>query len=223
MIVLGPELLVNMRMYDYSLDMWSLGCMFAGMIFQKEPFFHGRDNNDQLVKIARVLGTEGLQAYIKKYDLRLDPAIESQLGRYARRPWAKFVNNFNKRYIVPEALDFVDRLLRYDHQERLTPREAMGHAYFKPIREYHEQKKKEEQQQQEKKTDGPNDTTATTTATGNGDDSKGGTNANDNQQSKEMASAQGSTGGKTGNENTSGNTQQNTGQRNKNDIVMKDQ
>merc|ERR1712087_1045155 len=26
----GPELLVNMRMYDYSLDMWSLGCMFAG-------------------------------------------------------------------------------------------------------------------------------------------------------------------------------------------------
>ena len=28
----GPELLVKMRMYDYSLDMWSLGCMFAGMV-----------------------------------------------------------------------------------------------------------------------------------------------------------------------------------------------
>ena len=127
-------------MYDYSVDMWNVGGIFAGMIFQKEPFFHGRDNNDQLVKIARVLGTEGLVQYIKKYDLRLDPAIESQLGRYAPRPWAKFVNNFNKRYIVPEALDFVDRLLRYDHQKRLTPREAMAHAYFKPIREYHEQK-----------------------------------------------------------------------------------
>ena len=38
--------------YDYSLDMWSLGCMFAGMVFRKEPFFHGHDNYDQLVKIA---------------------------------------------------------------------------------------------------------------------------------------------------------------------------
>lgn len=50
----GPELLVDFQLYDYSLDMWSLGCMFAGMIFKKEPFFHGHDNYDQLVKIAKV-------------------------------------------------------------------------------------------------------------------------------------------------------------------------
>lgn len=28
----GPELLVNNKYYDYSMDMWSLGCMFAGMV-----------------------------------------------------------------------------------------------------------------------------------------------------------------------------------------------
>ncbi|MBA0772070.1 hypothetical protein Gotri_007508 [Gossypium trilobum] len=50
----GPELLIDLQDYDYSLDMWSLGCMFAGMIFRKEPFFYGHDNNDQLVKIAKV-------------------------------------------------------------------------------------------------------------------------------------------------------------------------
>jgi len=50
----GPELLVDLQDYDYSLDMWSLGCMFAGMIFRKEPFFNGHDNYDQLVKIAKV-------------------------------------------------------------------------------------------------------------------------------------------------------------------------
>jgi hypothetical protein len=47
--------------YDYMLDMWSLGCMFAGMIFRKEPFFHGHDNYDQVSKektavSARILG-----------------------------------------------------------------------------------------------------------------------------------------------------------------------
>lgn len=36
------------QMYDYSLDMWSLGCMLASMIFRKEPFFHGQDNYDQV-------------------------------------------------------------------------------------------------------------------------------------------------------------------------------
>ena len=40
----GPELLVDFQEYDYALDLWSLGCMFAGMIFKKEPFFHGHDN-----------------------------------------------------------------------------------------------------------------------------------------------------------------------------------
>ena len=28
----GPELLVDFLQYDYSLDLWSLGCMFAGMV-----------------------------------------------------------------------------------------------------------------------------------------------------------------------------------------------
>ena len=28
----GPELLVNYPYYDYSLDIWSLGCMFAGIV-----------------------------------------------------------------------------------------------------------------------------------------------------------------------------------------------
>ena len=40
-------------MYDYSLDMWSLGCMLASMIFLKEPFFHGQDNYDQVTSRRR--------------------------------------------------------------------------------------------------------------------------------------------------------------------------
>lgn len=28
----GPELLVDLQDYDYSLDLWSLGCMFAGSL-----------------------------------------------------------------------------------------------------------------------------------------------------------------------------------------------
>jgi serine/threonine protein kinase len=36
-----------------------------------------------------------------------------------------FVNSGNRHLASPEAIDFVDRLLRYDHQERPTAKEAM--------------------------------------------------------------------------------------------------
>lgn len=77
----GPELLVDYQTYDYSLDMWSLGCMFASIIFRKEPFFHGQDNHDQLVKIARVLGTDDLFQYLEKYNIKLDKHYDNILGR----------------------------------------------------------------------------------------------------------------------------------------------
>lgn len=130
----GPELLVDFQEYDYSLDMWSLGAMFASMIFRKEPFFHGSDNYDQLVKIAKVLGTDKLYAYLDKYDIELDSQYDNILGKYPRKPWQKFITPENQKYVSPEAIDFLDNLLRYDHQERLTPQEAMNHPYFEPVR-----------------------------------------------------------------------------------------
>jgi casein kinase II subunit alpha len=36
--------------------------------------------------------------------------------------------------VSDEAIDFVSKLLRYDHQERLTAQEAMNHAYFAPVK-----------------------------------------------------------------------------------------
>jgi len=129
----GPELLVDYQYYDYSLDMWSLGCMLASMIFRKEPFFHGHDNYDQLVRIAKVLGTEELHEYIDKYRIELDPRFNDILGRHSRKRWERFVHSENQHLVSVEALDLLDKLLRYDHQERISAREAMEHPYFHPV------------------------------------------------------------------------------------------
>uniref|UniRef100_A0A673KSS3 non-specific serine/threonine protein kinase n=1 Tax=Sinocyclocheilus rhinocerous TaxID=307959 RepID=A0A673KSS3_9TELE len=121
------------KMYDYSLDMWSLGCMLASMLFRKEPFFHGHDNYDQLVRIAKVLGTEDLYDCIDKYNIELEPRFNDILGRHSRKRWERFVHSENQHLVSPDALDFLDKLLRYDHQTRLTAREAMEHPYFFPV------------------------------------------------------------------------------------------
>mmetsp|Transcript_1121 Transcript_1121/g.3657 ORF Transcript_1121/g.3657 Transcript_1121/m.3657 type:complete len:213 (+) Transcript_1121:553-1191(+) len=144
----GPELLVDLQDYDYALDMWSLGCMFAGMIFRKEPFFNGHDNYDQLVKIAKVLGTEELYAYMLKYGIELDPQLDSLIGRHSRKPWSKFINSENQHLVSPEAIDFLDKLLRYDHAERLTSKEAQQHPYFYPVVQQAQQQQAQQQAQQ---------------------------------------------------------------------------
>lgn len=121
--------------YDYSLDLWSLGCMFAGMIFGIDTLFHGRDNNDQLVKIVEVLGTDAFEQYLRKYSLTLGPHYDGMFRRrYERRPWSSFVTQANQHMAHPVAIDLLDRLLRFDHQERPTAQEAMSHAYFDPVR-----------------------------------------------------------------------------------------
>jgi len=130
----GPELLVGLQLYDYSLDMWSLGCMLAGMVFQREPFFHGSDNYDQLVKIARVLGTDGLIEYLDTYQQPLDTHFDDLLGKYSRKAWSKFVNPENQHLASDEVIDLIDKLLVYDHAARILPKEAMQHPFFEPLR-----------------------------------------------------------------------------------------
>lgn len=142
----GPELLVDLQDYDYSLDIWSLGCMFAGMIFRREPFFHGHDNQDQLVKIARVLGTKDLFEYVKKYGLELDANFVSLIGTHPRRPWERFVTEENQHLATTDALNLLDRMLVYDHQMRITAKEAMEHSFFSVVRDAEDKQKQREKE-----------------------------------------------------------------------------
>jgi len=64
-------------------------------------------------------------------------------------PSTRPIHTHPSAQVSPEAIDFLDRLLRYDHQERLTAEEAMAHAYFNPVRQECEQAAAAERQQQQ--------------------------------------------------------------------------
>jgi len=137
----APELLVGNELYDYAVDLWGVGCVLAGLLFRREPFFRGKDNVDQLGKIVAVLGPNDLLDYCDRVGVELTPELEASVSKYApkagpdgtRRPWHHFVGGACP---MPgdDALDLLTRLLVYDHSRRLTAREAMAHPFFDEVR-----------------------------------------------------------------------------------------
>jgi casein kinase II subunit alpha len=66
-----------------------------------------------------------LLQYIQKYNIKIDSNVEQALGKHNRKPWPKFINDENKHLATPDAIDLLSKMLLYDHNLRITPKEAM--------------------------------------------------------------------------------------------------
>ena len=131
----GPELLVNYQKYDFSMDIWSVGCMFAAFIFKLKHFFLGRDNEDQLAKIISILGYSDFLKYITFYNIDTNRLDVYYLKKKKKKPFTDFINPENKHLCSNDAIDLLERMLIYDQNKRITAREAMKHPYFKGMDE----------------------------------------------------------------------------------------
>lgn len=63
----APEVLLGCTEYNYQIDMWSVGCIFAEMVLGR-ILFNGTSEQDQLYRIARTLGKS---SYIKALPMKL--------------------------------------------------------------------------------------------------------------------------------------------------------
>lgn len=52
----APDVLLGSRQYSTSIDIWSVGCIFAEMAMNN-PLFPGDDVDKQIQKIFKILGT----------------------------------------------------------------------------------------------------------------------------------------------------------------------
>eukprot|EP00461_Guttulinopsis_vulgaris_P001193 UN01193 len=124
-----------MKDYDYSLDMWSLGATFAGMIYGVHPFFaDAPDNTAMIGTIARVTGSQDWYDYIDKYKIPVGGPEQRMIGNYKKKSFTQFINESNSHTARADAVDLLSKLLIVDHNERLSAKEAMAHPYFDKVR-----------------------------------------------------------------------------------------
>lgn len=48
------------------------------------------------------------------------------------------MNKGNKKYATESAVDLLEKLLTFDHAERITAAEALNHKYFEAVRKARE-------------------------------------------------------------------------------------
>ncbi|KAI5167303.1 casein kinase II subunit alpha [Nematocida sp. AWRm78] len=132
----APELLLGYRYYDYSLDIWSAGCILGEMIFNRTPLFNGNSNEDQLEKIIRVCGVNQLKSYMEKYKLT-HPA--NQLEKiYSTCPpensWASVqaadIRVSKKSHQRDGLIALLKDMLMVDHRRRPSAKGALGYEVF---------------------------------------------------------------------------------------------
>uniref|UniRef100_N1R4E4 Mitogen-activated protein kinase 3 n=1 Tax=Aegilops tauschii TaxID=37682 RepID=N1R4E4_AEGTA len=100
----APELLLCCDNYGTSIDVWSVGCIFAELLGRK-PIFPGTECLNQLKLIVNVLGTMS----------------ESDL---------EFIDNPKaRRYIIPT----LPKMLIFDPTKRISVTQALEHPYMSPL------------------------------------------------------------------------------------------
>jgi casein kinase II subunit alpha len=130
----APEQYLGYPYLDYSMDMWSMGCTFASMLFDMLPFYTGSDNFAQLKQINKHLGSVGLLNLMDKYNMtwKYNKTLKSEPGI----PWENYVTPKNAHKVNDDAIDLVSKMLSYDFNLRITANEALEHPYFAPVKEY---------------------------------------------------------------------------------------
>ena len=166
----APELLLGAKRYGPAVDSWAIGMVFAELMLRK-PFAPGNSDIDQLTRIYQILGTpteddwEGCAALPDwmsfPYQERMDLKKVFNVGLGVGYSKGNDRNMIGGSSANAEAIDLLEKLLKYDPGKRISCTEALKHAYFNtlpaptpienlPKREIVEQQLVNEKQQNQK-------------------------------------------------------------------------
>ncbi|OII75416.1 uncharacterized protein cubi_01937 [Cryptosporidium ubiquitum] len=121
----APDVLMGSKKYSTSVDIWSIGCIFAEMITGK-PLFPGSSDEDQLLKIFSILGTPNPRDWPQVQELPLWKQRTFQV--FEKQPWNIIIPGF-----CQEGIDLLSNMLCFDPNKRISARDAMDHPYFKDL------------------------------------------------------------------------------------------
>ncbi|KAL9689898.1 hypothetical protein QQ045_010289 [Rhodiola kirilowii] len=119
----APELLLCCDNYGTSIDVWSVGCIFAEILGRK-PIFPGTECLNQLKLIINVLGSQ--------QEADLEFIDNPKARRYIKTLRFSRGVQFTRLYpqADPLAIDLLQRMLVFDPSKRISVIDALQHPYL---------------------------------------------------------------------------------------------
>ncbi|GMF21088.1 unnamed protein product [Phytophthora lilii] len=123
----APELMLQPDgLYDQSVDMWSVGCIFAEILGRK-ALFPGKNFLHQLSLIFNVIGAPSAEAATRIQSSQAQRFLRS-LGKKPKVPFRTLFPNASDA-----AVDLLDRLLEFDPTKRISAQDALAHPYMQDV------------------------------------------------------------------------------------------
>nr|XP_043630065.1 zinc finger BED domain-containing protein RICESLEEPER 1-like [Erigeron canadensis] len=120
----APELLLGATEYGVGVDLWSAGCILAGLL-AKGPILAGHTEGEQIQKIYALCGSPS-DEYWKTYKLPLENIYKPELQ--SRRRIRETFNDFS-----PSSLSLLDILLSIDPVKRQTAASALRSKFLSDV------------------------------------------------------------------------------------------
>jgi len=122
----APELLLSCDEYTGSIDVWSVGCIFAEMLGRK-PLFPGKDYIHQLRLVLDVLGSQEPASL----HFISSPKAQAWISSLPQTPPASLPELFPAASAA--ALDLLAAMLVFDPARRITVEQALKHPYLEAL------------------------------------------------------------------------------------------
>lgn len=119
----APEVLMESTRYSTPLDIWSVGCIFTEMATGR-PLFPGSGDQDQLVRIFKIMGTPTTTTWPSIVDT---PAFKRGFDMQMHPPQslAALVPTMD-----PQGIDLLEKMLKYEPSQRISAKDGLSHPYF---------------------------------------------------------------------------------------------
>nr|CAH0110540.1 unnamed protein product [Daphnia galeata] len=118
----APEVLLGAKIYTTSVDIWSVGCIYAEMLKGRTALFPGDSEIDQLFRIFRTMGTPDETCWP---GVSLLPDFKPNFPKWSGSSFEEMFPRLDS-----DGLNLLMKLMLYDPNKRLSARQALHHRYF---------------------------------------------------------------------------------------------